>query len=182
VIYLCRHGDTAWSPVRRLAGRTDLPLTAAGEDTARGLGPRLAGTAFDRVLVSPLVRARRTAELAGFAATIDDRLIEMDFGAYEGKLTQEIRIERPGWAYLQDGCPGGESPADVARRADAVLADLRAGSTLIFGHSVFFRVMAARYLSLPPSAGRGFLLSPGAISVLDVDPIDDSPAIAAWNR
>jgi broad specificity phosphatase PhoE len=185
VIYLCRHGDTAWSPMRRLAGRTDLDLTEPGQDKARQLGRRLAGLAFDRVWMSPLLRTRRTAELAGFAARAvgDDRLIEMSFGAYEGQTVQEVRVTRPGWTYLQDGCPGGETAEDLGRRADAVLAELRAlgGTTLIFGHSVVSRVMTARFLELPPRAGRHFMLAPGAISVLGYDPVDDAPAIAAWN-
>lgn len=185
VIYLCRHGDTAWSPVRRLAGRTDLDLTEAGEDKARRLGARLAGLAFDRVWMSPLLRTRRTAELAGFGARAvgDERLVEMSFGAYEGKTVQEIRETRPGWTYLKDGCPDGETADDLGRRVDAVLGELRAlgGATLIFGHSVVIRVLTARFLDLPARAGRHFMLAPGAISVLGYDPVDDAPAIAAWN-
>jgi len=171
--------------MRRLAGRTDLDLTEAGEANARQLGERLAGLTFDRVWTSPLLRTRRTAELAGFGARAlgDDRLLEMAFGAYEGKTVQEIRVERPGWAYLKDGCPDGETAEDVGRRADAALAELRAlgGTTLIFGHSVVSRVLTARFLALPALAGRHFMLSPGAISVLGYDPVDDAPAIAAWN-
>jgi broad specificity phosphatase PhoE len=185
VIYLCRHGDTAWSPSRRLAGRSDIDLTAAGEDKARQLGRRLDGLAFDRVWMSPLLRTRRTAELAGFGAraVADDRLIEMAFGAYEGQTVQEVRATRPGWAYLKDGCPGGETADDLGRRADALLAELRAlgGTTLIFGHSVVIRVITARFLDLPALAGRNFMMAPGAISVLGYDPVDDAPAIAAWN-
>ena len=184
-IYLCRHGDTAWSPVRRLAGRTDIDLTEVGEDTARKVGRRLAELPVDRVWVSPLLRARRTAELAGFSgrAVVDDRIAEMAFGEYEGKMVAEIRVDRPGWAYLKDGCPGGESPDDVGRRADAILADLRAltGTTLIFAHSIILRVLTARYLGLPPGAGRNLMLAPGSLSVLDYDPVDDAPAIASWN-
>jgi broad specificity phosphatase PhoE len=185
VIYLCRHGDTLWSPVRRLAGRTDLDLTEPGVDNARQLGRRLEGIVFDRVWMSPLLRTRRTADLAGFGdrAVADDRLLEMSFGAYEGKTVHEIRVDRPGWTYLEDGCPDGETAADVGRRADSVIAELRrtGGTTLIFGHSVFSRVLTARFLDLPPQAGRNFMLAPGAISVLAHDPVDDAPAIAAWN-
>ena len=182
-IYLYRHGDTAWSPIRRLAGRTDLELTAAGEATARQVGARLAGVAFDRVWASPLQRARRTAELAGFTAAIDPRLVEMDFGAYEGRTIQEIRVERPGYTYLADGCPGGETAADLARRIDPVLAELRAleGTTLIIAHSVLLRVLTARYLGLAPEHGRNFMLAPGGVSILEYDPVDDAPAIQAWN-
>ena len=184
IIYICRHGDTAWSPIRRLAGRTDLPLTAIGETTARQVGARLAGVAFDRVWVSPLIRARRTAELAGFAhATVDPRLIEMSFGRHDGKTIAEVRVDHPGWTYLGDGCPDGETAADLGGRADAVLADLAAltGTTLIIAHSVLLRVLTARYLGLPPERGRNFMLAPGGISILTYDPVDDAPAIQAWN-
>ncbi len=112
-LYLCRHGDTEWSTVRRLAGRTDLPLTAQGEANARQLGTRLHDVIFDRALMSPLLRARRTAELAGFAkAHVDDRLREMDFGRYEGLTIADIRRQQPDWTYLRDGCPGGEDADD----------------------------------------------------------------------
>lgn len=183
IIYICRHGDTAWSPIRRLAGRTDIALSPEGEATARQVGVRLAGVAFDRVWASPLVRARRTAELAGFTAAIDPRLVEMNFGAYEGRTIQEIRVERPGFTYLGDGCPDGETAADLARRIDPVLAELRdlAGTTLIVAHSVLLRVLAARYLGLAPEHGRNFMMAPGGISILDYDPVDDAPAIQAWN-
>jgi broad specificity phosphatase PhoE len=184
-IYLCRHGDTAWSPVRRLAGRTDIGLTEQGEANARQLGRRLAGIRFDRVIVSPLVRARRTAELAGFGpvAVLDDRLIEMNFGEYEGLTLDEIHQRRPGWTYLKDGCPGGEMPADVGGRADALLSDLGAagGAVLLFGHSVILRVLTARYMGQPAGFGRHLMMSPGSVSVLSYDTVDDAPAIASWN-
>jgi len=182
-IYLCRHGDTEWSPVRRLAGRTDLDLTSIGEDTARQVGKRLEGIAFDRIWVSPLLRARRTAELAGFTATIDPRLVEMNFGRYEGLTVHDVRKDRPGWTYLGDGCPDGDTAADLAARCDLVLADLAplTGTTLIIAHSVLLRVLTARYLGLPPERGRNFMMAPGALSILDYDPVDDAPAIRGWN-
>ena len=183
-IYLCRHGDTAWSGERRLAGRSDIPLIDQGEQNAKLLGKRLQAVRFERVLVSPLVRARRTAELAGFAsAQVDQRLVEMDFGAYEGRTVQEIRHEQPGWTYLRDGCPDGEGPAELGARADALLSDLWAhgGSIALFGHSVTLRVIAARFLGLPPASGRSFMMFPGALSILAYDQVDDAPAIAAWN-
>jgi broad specificity phosphatase PhoE len=184
-LYLCRHGDTAWSGERRLAGRTDLPLVQIGEQNARQLGQRLSSASFARVLVSPLERARRTAELAGFGAVaqIDERLLEMDFGRYDGRTIAEIRQERPGWTYLRDGCPGGEDAADLGRRCDALLAELAAttGNVALFAHSVILRVLAARFLGLPPEAGRKLMLSPGALGVLGYDEVDDSRAIATWN-
>jgi probable phosphoglycerate mutase len=185
-IYLCRHGDTAWSPIRRLAGRSDIPLTEFGEDNARQIGHRLRGIAFDRVWVSPLSRARRTCELAGYAdrAAIDDRLAEMSFGDYEGQLTADVRRTRPDWVYLRDGAPGGETPADLGRRSDAFLADLRGltGTSLIFAHSVILRVLTARYLGLPPEAARHLTMWPGAISVLGFDAVDAAPTILHWNE
>jgi probable phosphoglycerate mutase len=184
-LYLCRHGDTAWSPVRRLAGRTDLPLVADGEENARQLDHRLSTVHFDRVLVSPLTRARRTADLAGLggSARVDDRLLEMSFGRYEGLTVDEVRATHPGWTYLRDGCPEGEGPEDVGGRADALLHDLETvtGNVALFAHSVILRVLAARYLGLPPGSGRMFMLSPGALCVLTRDPVEDSRAIASWN-
>jgi probable phosphoglycerate mutase len=184
-IYLCRHGDTAWSPMRRLAGRSDIALTEFGEQNARQIGQRLHGIAFDRVWVSPLVRARRTAELAGYAdrAVVDDRLMEMSFGDYEGQLTADVRTARPGWVYLRDGCPNGETPADLGRRADAFLAAWHGltGTSLIFAHSVILRVLTARYLGLPPEAARNLTLWPAALSVLGFDAVDDAPTILHWN-
>jgi broad specificity phosphatase PhoE len=184
-LYLCRHGDTEWSGYRRLAGRTDLPLVEHGEQNARRLGERLRSISFERVLVSPLARARRTAELALPRVTpvVDERLLEMSFGRYEGMTVQEIRTEHPGWTYLRDGCPGGESPDDIGRRADALLADVEGlrGNVALFAHSVILRVIAARYLGLPPGNGRSFMLSPGALSILGYDVVDESRAIATWN-
>lgn len=185
-LYLCRHGDTAWSSERRFAGRTDLPLIEVGERNARQLGERLRGTAFERVLASPLSRARRTAELAGFGglAELDERLLELDFGRYDGLTVEEIRRERPDWTYLRDGCPGGEGPIELGARADALLAELEtvAGNVALFAHSVILRVITARFLGLPPEGGRLLMLSPGALSILGYDPVDDSRAIAAWNE
>jgi broad specificity phosphatase PhoE len=184
-IYLCRHGDTAWSGERRLAGRTDLPLTEQGEQNARQLGERLKSIKFDRVLSSPLLRARRTAELAGFdqSAVIDPRLIEMNFGQYDGKTREEIIATRPGWTYLRDGCPGGETATDLGRRADSVLSDLlgRKETVLIFGHSVILRVLTARWLTLPGTAGGHFMLSPASLCMLAYDNVEAAPAIGFWN-
>jgi probable phosphoglycerate mutase len=182
-IYLVRHGDTEWSPFRRLAGRIDLPLTEVGEQNAAKLAARLAPLPFDRVYTSPLSRARRTAELAGFgqSASVDPRLVEMDFGSYEGQTVQEIRRERPGYAYLKDGCPGGETAADLGRRVDDWLAEQGDGTVLVFAHSVIMRVLTARYLGFPPESGRHFFFSPSALGILGWDPVDDAPAVQAWN-
>jgi probable phosphoglycerate mutase len=183
-LYLCRHGDTPWSGLRRLAGRTDLPLTEHGEQNARQLGARLRPVPFERVLASPLARARRTAELANVGTPIiDERLLEMNFGRYDGLTVEEIRREHPGWTYLRDGCPDGEGPEEIGRRADSLLADIcqLSGTIALFAHSVILRVLAARYLWLPPGAGGLFMLSPGAFGILGYDHVDDSRAIATWN-
>ena len=145
-VYLARHGETAWSLSGRHTGRTDIPLTERGEDNARRLRGRLAGITFTEVLVSPLQRARRTCDLAGFGAvaTVFPDLVEWDYGDYEGRLTSDIRRERPGWYLFRDGCPGGESLAEVSARADRVITRLRAdaGRILVFGHGHFFRILA----------------------------------------
>lgn len=183
-LYLCRHGDTAWSAERRLVGRGDLPLVALGEDSARRLGTRLAGVTFARVFTSPLVRASRTAALAGFPdAAPDPRLREIDFGSYEGRTVREIRVDRDGYSFLVDGCPGGETPEELGRRVDAFLGDLAgtSGNVAVFAHSVLLRVLAARYLGLPVAFGRHLMLAPGALSILACDAVDGAPAIAVWN-
>jgi probable phosphoglycerate mutase len=184
-IYLLRHGDTEWSPFRRLAGRIDLDLTAAGEATARAVGARLASARFDRVWMSPQRRARRTAELAGFGgvAIADPRLVEMDFGQYEGKTTAEVRAERPGWTALREGCPSGETGADMATRLSPVVDDLRKleGTTLLVAHSVVIRVMTALWVGQPPGFGRNLMVAPGGLAILDFDPVDDAYAIRGWN-
>lgn len=184
-LYLCRHGDTAWSPVRRLAGRTDLPLVEEGEANARLLAPRLQALRFDRVLVSPLVRARRTAELAGYTgrAEVDERLIEMNFGTHDGSTVAEIRRTHAGWSYWRDACPDGETAGDLGVRVDSLLAELRprGGTILIFGHSVVLRVLAARFMGWPPDYARHLMMAPASLGVVTFDPVDDAPAIASWN-
>ena len=161
-IYLARHGETAWTISHQHTGRTDIPLTERGERNARSLGERLRGMTFAKVLTSPLERATRTAELAGFGAVaeVDPDLMEWDYGQYDGKTTAEIRKENPDWSLFRDGCPGGESVAAVGARADRVVARLRAieGRVLLFGHGHFFRVLAARWLGLP-AGGRPAVLS-----------------------
>jgi broad specificity phosphatase PhoE len=184
-VYLARHGETAWTISHQHTGRADIPLTDRGERNAQSLGHRLHGMSFDKVLVSPLQRARRTCELAGFGqqAEVDPELPEWDYGQYDGRTTAEIRKERPDWYLFRDGCPGGESVAAVGQRADGVIARLREieGRTILFGHSHFFRVLAARWLGLPPSDGRLLLLSTASLSILGYEHSRDEPVIRLWN-
>ena len=184
-IFLARHGETAWTVTRQHTGRTDLPLTERGEANARRLGERLRGVTFDRVFASPLRRARRTCELAGFGdrSEVSDDLVEWDYGSYEGRRTVEIRQERPDWSLFRDGCPGGESVEAVGARADRLVARLRGvrGHVLLFGHGHFFRVLAARWLGLPPGDARFFLMSCASLSILSYEHSLDDPAILLWN-
>ena len=184
-VYLARHGETAWTLTGQHTGRTDIPLTARGERQARSLAQRLQGAVFARVLTSPLSRARRTCELAGFGgqAEIDADLQEWDYGQYDGRRTADIRQERPGWSLFRDGCPGGESVEAVGARADRVMARLRAvdGDVLVFSHGHFLRVLAARWLGLPAGAGRHFVLSTAALSILGYEHTQDEPALRLWN-
>jgi broad specificity phosphatase PhoE len=185
VVYLARHGETAWSLSGRHTGTTDIALTERGERNARALGERLQGLAFAKVFTSPLIRAVRTCELAGFgaAAEVDPDLCEWDYGAYEGRRTADIRQETPGWELFRDGCPGGESPAQVGVRADRVVARARAipGDVLVFSSGHFLRVLAARWLALEPDAGRHFLLSTAALSELGYEHGARDPVIRLWN-
>ena len=184
-VWLARHGETAWTITGRHTGRTDLALTERGERNARSLAERLHGIAFERVFVSPLQRARRTCELAGFdgAAAPDPDLVEWDYGAYEGRTSEEIRRERPGWDVFQDGCPGGETPDAIGLRADRVIGRLRGatGRTLLFGHGHFFRVLTARWIMLAASDARHFVLSTAALSILGYEHSPSDPAILLWN-
>src|SRR5205085_31148 len=148
VVYLARHGETAWSLSGQHTGLTDLPLTERGERNARQLGGRLKELTFAKVFTSPLQRAIRTCELAGFGAVaeVDRDLVEWDYGQYEGRRTAEIRAERPDWQLFRDGCPGGETPEQVAARADRVISRVRAiaENVLLFSSGHFIRVLAAR--------------------------------------
>jgi probable phosphoglycerate mutase len=182
-VVLVRHGETTWSCSGQHTGATDIPLTAAGEAAARALAPLLAPLPLARVLSSPLQRARRTGELAGFGdrLELDAELMEWTYGSYEGRTSAEIQAEAPGWLVFRDGCPQGESPAEVAARADRVIARLRQGPgpTLVFAHGHLLRVLAARWLALPPLAGSNFLLDPTTISVLS--DYRGTPALGSWN-
>jgi broad specificity phosphatase PhoE len=184
-VYLARHGETAWSLSGRHTGRTDIPLTERGEENARRLRGRLEGITFTEVLVSPLQRARRTCELAGFAAVakVTPDLVEWGYGEYEGRLTSDIRRERPGWYLFRDSCPGGESLAEVGVRADRVVARLRAdgGRILLFGHGHFSRVLAVRWMDLPVEDARHLLLSTASLSIVGYEHTLADPAIVLWN-
>jgi broad specificity phosphatase PhoE len=185
VVYLARHGETAWSLSGQHTGRTDLPLTQGGERNARALGARLRGLAFAKVFTSPSQRAARTCELAGFAGTgeADPDLAEWDYGRYEGRRTVEILAERPDWQLFRDGCPDGESPAEIGARADRVVGRVRAvhGDTLLFSSAHFLRVLAARWLGLEPAGGSYLLLGTGALCVLGYEHNLGEPAIRLWN-
>ena len=184
-IYLARHGETAWSLSGQHTGLTDLPLTEHGERNARQLGNRLSGLAFAKVFTSPLQRAVRTAELAGFTAVaeVDRDLLEWNYGDYEGRRTTEIHVERPDWQLFRDGCPGGESPSQVGARADRVVRRIRAleGDVLVFSSGHFLRVLAARWLALEPAAGRFLLLSTASVSALSYEHDLSEPVIRLWN-
>jgi len=185
VVYLARHGETAWSLSGQHTGRTDLPLTERGERNARALGERLRGLTFAKVFTSPLQRAARTCELAGFgsAAEIDPDLVEWDYGQYEGRRSAEIQVERPDWQLFRDGCPGGESPGQIGARADRVVGRVRAvkGDVLVFSSGHFLRVLAARWLGLDAAGGRYFLLSTASLSTLGYEHKLAEPAIHLWN-
>jgi broad specificity phosphatase PhoE len=184
-IYLARHGETAWTISGQHTGLTDLPLTERGERNARRLGQLIGGQKFARVFTSPLQRARKTCELAGFAAgaEIDPELVEWNYGDYEGKTTAEIRKTRPNWNIFADGCPGGETMSDVAGRADRVIARMRGvgQDVLLFSSGHFLRVFAARWLGVDPSAGKYLVLTTATLSVLGYDHTLDEPVIRLWN-
>jgi probable phosphoglycerate mutase len=184
-VYLARHGETAWSLSGQHTGLTDIPLTERGEQNARSLGERLRGLTFAQVFTSPLQRASRTCELAGFGrvAQVDRDLVEWNYGAYEGRRTAEILSERPGWRLFRDGCPGGESPDDVGARADRVIARARAaaGDVLVFSSSHILRVLGARWLGLPPAGGGYFLLGTGSLSALGYEHDASEPVFRFWD-
>lgn len=169
-VWLLRHGETAWTITGQHTGRTNVPLTPMGERQAGALGARLVGREFALVLTSPLCRARDTCRLAGLGdrAEVDPDLQEWDYGAFEGKTTAEIRAEQPGWTVWSHGGPGGESPADVAARADRVVERVLAagGDVALFAHGHLLRVFGARWLGHPPHVGAGLHLDTASICVL----------------
>jgi probable phosphoglycerate mutase len=180
---LVRHGETAWSASGQHTGRTDIPLEPAGQAEAKALAPVLAGHDFAQVLTSPLRRASATAALAGFAerAVVCDDLLEWDYGDAEGRTTDDVRAERPGWTLFGDGVTGGETAADVGRRADRVIdaAHGASGDTLCFAHGHLLRVLAARWVGLPPAGGRLFVLDAASVSVLGWE--REVRVVAQWN-
>jgi probable phosphoglycerate mutase len=182
-IVVVRHGETDWSAAGRHTSRTDLPLTEEGRARARALGPELAVRTYALVLCSPLLRARETCELAGYgeAAEICPDLHEWDYGEYEGLTTPQIRQANPNWLLWRDGCPGGETPAQVGERADSVLERLRAagGDALAFAHGHILRVVTARWLDMEVAAGARFALRAGGVGVLGFE--RETQVLSSWN-
>jgi probable phosphoglycerate mutase len=185
VVYAARHGETALSLSGQHTGLTDLPLTERGERNARRLAERLRDLTFAKVFTSPLARAVRTCELAGFGdvAEVDRDLLEWNYGDYEGRRTVEIHAQRPDWQLFRDGCPGGESPLQVGLRADQVVSRVRAiqRNVLLFSSGHFLRVFAARWLDLEPGAGRHFLLSTASVSAFGYEHNLSEPVICLWD-
>ena len=181
--FLVRHGETAWSMTGQHTGSTDIPLTENGRQAARRLEPLLAKASFSLVLTSPLQRARETCALAGLGnrAQVDRDLLEWNYGEYEGLTPSQIHARAPGWMLFNDGCPGGESPEQVGARIDRIIACIRSvdGDVVLFGHGHAFRVLAARWIGLPASAGSHFLLDTATVSVLSH--YRGVPALKRWN-
>jgi probable phosphoglycerate mutase len=185
-IYIARHGETAWTITGQHTGLTDLPLTPQGETNARGLGDRLKGMAFAKVLTSPLQRARQTCALAGFGpmSEVNNDLVEWNYGEYEGLTSAEIHAKRPDWQLFRDGAPGGESPCQVMARADNLWKRVRGinGNVLLFTSGHFIRVLAARWIGLEPSVhSNSFLLSTASLSAVGYDQDCSHPVIRLWN-
>ncbi len=185
-LYLIRHGETAWSLSGRHMGRTDMDLSIPGRQQAQALATWLHNVRFDHVRASPLQRARQTCRLAGLAPTeqVEPDLAEWDYGDYEGLYTADVRRHRPHWVLQQDGCPGGESPAQVAERTDRLLARLRTlqGNVALFSHAQFGAALAMRWIGLPVLQARHFTLLPASVSVLGLDARHAGvPVIALWN-
>ena len=183
-LVIVRHGETDWTVTGQHTSRTDIPLTPNGIQQGEALGALLAGRRFRLVLTSPRHRAVDTCRRAGFGgqAVISRDLEEWDYGEFEGRTTHEIRQEVPGWSIWRDGCPGGETAADVGRRADRVIGEVRRGDgdVLAFAHGHNLRVLAARWVGLPPTEGRLMVLDTASLSVLGWE--REAPVILKWNR
>ena len=185
-VFLIRHGETAWSLTGQHTGHTDIPLTEHGESQARHLGELLQSVPFAHVLTSPLQRARRTCELAGFGAVarVEPNLSEWNYGDYEGRTSADIHAERPVWNVFQDGSPGGESVEQVSRRADLLVADLRRleGTVAVFSHGHLLGALAARWIGLPVREGQHLGLETGSLSILGYGHYNaEAPVISLWN-
>ena len=185
IVYLARHGETAWTISGQHTGLTDLPLTQRGEHNAVRLGERLKRLAFKAVFRSPLQRVARTCELAGFGkvAQVESDLVEWNYGDYEGLRSTEIHATRPLWQLFRDGCPAGESPGQIGERADRIIQQIRSvgGDVLIFSSAHFLRVLAARWLGLEPAGGRFFILSTASLSALGYEHTLIQPTIRLWD-
>jgi probable phosphoglycerate mutase len=186
MIYLIRHGETAWSLSGQHTGRTELPLTPQGEQQASDLAPWLGRVLFAEVLTSPRQRARKTCALAGLGqnARLEPDLAEWDYGDYEGRTSPDICAERPGWAIFHDGCPQGETPFQVSARADRLIAALLplAGNIALFSHGHFSRALAARWIGLPVVEAEHFSLGTAALGILGFSPDHpDIRVISVWN-
>lgn len=183
-IWLVRHGETEWSVSGQHTGSTDIPLTKEGELQAVAIGKVLLGRPFGHVFTSPMRRAKETARLAGFGdrLAVRDDLLEYDYGEYEGLTTAEIWASNPHWELFRDGCPAGETPAQMSDRVDALLGELRArdGNVLLFGHGHCFRSITARFLGLPIEVATGLRLDAGTVSILAEG--RDGPSLVVWNR
>ncbi|MBI3819851.1 MAG: histidine phosphatase family protein [Planctomycetes bacterium] len=186
-IYLIRHGETAWSISGQHTGGTDIELTEQGERNARMIGTRLKSLVFEAVYTSSLQRATKTCELAGLGgqAIVEQDLVEWDYGEYEGVRTSDIRKARPNWNIFQDGCPGGESPAQISKRADRIVIQIKShgGNVALFAHGHFLRVLTARWIGLPVAGAQRFLLNTASISILGFEHNNrEEPVIAGWNE
>jgi len=184
-VYLARHGETEWALSGRHTGRTDIPLTIRGEADALKLGERLKGITFAHVLTSPLQRAKRTTEIAGYSGQLRDEpgLLEWHYGSYEGLKSVEIRQKAPGWHLFRDGCPGGESPDQVAARVDELLGRVNAldGNVILFAHGHILRVVASRFLGSPVAMGEKLFLGTASVSILGFEHPPHDPVIRLWN-
>jgi broad specificity phosphatase PhoE len=182
-VFCIRHGETAWSLSGQHTGVTDIPLTDNGRKLAERLRPALENEVFDVVLVSPLKRARETADLSGLGdqAVVEPDLVEWNYGDYEGLTPAQIHQKRPGWMIFRDGAPGGETPAEIGARVDQVIARVRGveGNVALVAHGHVLRVLAARWIGLPPGGGQHFLLDTGTLCVLSQ--YRDAPAVRVWN-